>query len=95
MLASLAHSHGRDEFARFSYSECMWLTLASLAHSHGRDEAGRECVITYTKWLRAGAAHNMGNLWQCCNVDEKTSIQRSFPPSYLYLQYLPGRRDWV
>ncbi len=31
---------GRDELARFSYSE--WLTLASLAHSHGCDEVGRE-----------------------------------------------------
>ncbi len=61
----------------------VWLTLAALAHSHGRDEAGRECdilVITYTKWLRARAAHNMGNRWQCCNVHKKTSIHRSFPP---------------
>ncbi len=63
----------------------MRLTLASLAHSHGHDEAGRECdilVITYTKWLRARAAHNMGNLWQCCNVHKKPpSIGPSLPPS--------------
>ncbi len=59
----------------------VWLTLASLAHSHGRDEAGRECVITYTKWLRARAAHNMGNLWQC-NVHKKPpSIAPSLPLS--------------
>ncbi len=63
----------------------VWLTLASLAHSHGRDEAGRECdilVITCTKWLRARAAHNMGNLWQCWNVHKKPpSIAPSLPPS--------------
>ncbi len=76
----------------------VWLTLASLAHSHGRDEAGRECdilVITYTKWLRSRAAHNMGNLWQCCNVHKKPpSIAPSLPPSVPAC--LPASRptDW-
>ncbi len=50
-LASLGHSHGRDELATFSYSECglrslqllrVWVTLALLAHSHRCDEVGRE-----------------------------------------------------
>ncbi len=31
-LASLAHSHARDEFARFSYSECGIRSLRSLTH---------------------------------------------------------------
>ncbi len=32
MLASLAHSHARDEFARFSYFECGLRLLRSLTH---------------------------------------------------------------
>ncbi len=73
----------------------VWLTLA---HSHGRDEAGRECdilVITYTKWLKARAAHNMGNLWQCCNVHKTPpSIAPSLPPSLrsCLLTCLPAER---
>ncbi len=31
-LASLAHSHGRDELASFSYSECGLRSLRSLTH---------------------------------------------------------------
>ncbi len=77
--APLAHSHVRDEFARFSYSEC---GLRSLTHMGVMRQGGNDIlVITYTKCLRARAAHNMGNLRKC-NVHEKPpSIAPSLPPS--------------
>ncbi len=41
----------------------------------GGSEGGREwdwiIVITHSKWLRASAAHNTGNVWQCCNFYTK------------------------
>ncbi len=54
MLASLAHSHERDKFACFSYSECGLRSLRLLTHMHVMSSlASATLSVAYARFARS------------------------------------------
>ncbi len=66
-----------SSFARFSYSECKLRSLRSLTHMGMMRQGGDSCDNIVNGSARA--AHNTGNLWQCCNFHK--NHHPSLPPS--------------